>query len=106
VQAEHRTRIAALQNAFIDTSSSVNPQSPPSLLYRASQMQRLPPANWSRCLVLAARTPMAGVAPGTRRGELCTNFMGCFTCPNAVITPDPSTVARLLQARDHLRGCR
>ena len=48
--------------------------------------------------------PLAGVAPGTRRGELCTSFMGCFTCPNAIIAPDPATVARLLQARDHLRG--
>ncbi len=30
--------------------------------------------------------------------------MGCFTCPNAIITPDPASVARLLQARDHLRA--
>ena len=32
------------------------------------------------------------------------NFMGCFTCPNAIITPEPLIVARLLQARDHLRA--
>lgn len=50
------------------------------------------------------KDPLAGIAPGTHRGELCTNFMGCFTCPNAIITSDPSTVARLLQARDHLRA--
>jgi hypothetical protein len=30
--------------------------------------------------------------------------MGCFTCPNAVITPEPLTMARLLQAHDHLRA--
>lgn len=30
--------------------------------------------------------------------------MGCFTCPNAVIPPQPRTMARLLQARDHLRA--
>jgi hypothetical protein len=48
--------------------------------------------------------PLAGTAPGTRRGELCTHFMGCFTCPNAIITPDPATLARLLQAREHLRA--
>jgi hypothetical protein len=29
--------------------------------------------------------------------------MGCFTCPNAIITPDPRSVARLLQAGSHLR---
>jgi hypothetical protein len=48
--------------------------------------------------------PFAGTAPGTHRGELCTNFMGCFTCPNAVIASDPATLARLLQARDHLHA--
>jgi hypothetical protein len=50
------------------------------------------------------KDPLAGTAPGTRRGEICTNFMGCFTCPNAVIPPQPRTMARLLQARDHLRA--
>jgi len=50
------------------------------------------------------KDPFAGVAPGTRRGELCTNFLGCFTCPNAVITADAASLARLLQARDHLRA--
>jgi hypothetical protein len=49
------------------------------------------------------KDPLAGLAPGTRRGELCTSFLGCFTCPNAVITPDPASLARLLQARDHLQ---
>jgi hypothetical protein len=46
----------------------------------------------------------SGIAPGTRRGELCSNFLGCFTCPNAVITADAPSLARLLQARDHLRA--
>jgi hypothetical protein len=50
------------------------------------------------------KDPFAGVAPSTQRGELCTNFMGCFTCPNAIIPSDPGTVARLLQARDHLQA--
>jgi hypothetical protein len=50
------------------------------------------------------RDPVSGTAPGTHRGELCTHFLGCFTCPNAIITPDPLTLARLLQARDHLRA--
>ena len=48
--------------------------------------------------------PLAGTAPGTRSGELCMNFMGCFTSPNAIITPEPLIVARLLQARAHLRA--
>ena len=50
------------------------------------------------------KDPFAGVAPGTQRGNMCTHFMGCFTCPNAIIPSDPGTVARLLQARDHLQA--
>jgi len=50
------------------------------------------------------KDPFAGVAPGTRPGELCTHFLGCFTCPNAVVTGDPACLARLLQAREHLRA--
>jgi hypothetical protein len=50
------------------------------------------------------KDPFAGIAPGTRAGELCTHFLGCFTCPNAVITADPISIARLVQARDHLRA--
>jgi hypothetical protein len=48
--------------------------------------------------------PLAGIAPDTHQGELCTNFLGCFTCPNAIITADAASLARLLQARDHLRA--
>lgn len=48
------------------------------------------------------KDPLAGIAPGTRVGELCHHFLGCFTCPNAVITAEPTSLARLLEARDHL----
>ena len=50
------------------------------------------------------KDPLAGIAPGTRAGELCCNFLGCFTCPNAIITGDAASLARLSQARDHLLG--
>jgi hypothetical protein len=32
------------------------------------------------------------------------HYLGCFTCPNAVITTDTASLARLVQARDHLRS--
>ena len=35
---------------------------------------------------------------------MCTHCLGCFSCPNAVIPDDPRTLARLLQAREHLRS--
>ena len=43
--------------------------------------------------------PLSGIAPGQRKGQLCTAWLGCFTCPNAVIPLDPETLARLLRMR-------
>ncbi len=103
VQAQHRTRIAALQSAFIGHLEQR--RSPVTAAPAVAHEPRaaLPPGELVSMFGFGCTDPLAGTAPGTHRGELCTNFMGCFTCPNAIITPDPSTVARLLQARDHLR---
>lgn len=104
VQAQHRTRIAALQSAFIghieQRQSTVAAKPAVSLKPGAE----FPHGELVSMFGFGCTDPLAGTAPGTHRGELCTNFMGCFTCPNAIITPDPPTVARLLQARDHLRA--
>jgi hypothetical protein len=43
--------------------------------------------------------PLAGVGEGQKPGRLCTAWLGCFTCPNAVIPLDPDVLARLLSTR-------
>jgi len=43
--------------------------------------------------------PLAGVGEGQKPGQLCTAWLGCFTCPNAVIPLDPDVLARLLATR-------
>ena len=52
------------------------------------------------------RDPLAGVAPGQRRGRLCTAWLGCFTCPNAVIPREVGTLARILRTRQALAEAR
>ncbi|WP_180727388.1 hypothetical protein [Paraburkholderia largidicola] len=106
VEAQHRIRIAALQQAFIghivqvrSNSASERVSSKP-----ACNKSSVPTGEVVSMFGFNCTDPFAGVAAGTRPGELCTNFMGCFTCPNAIITPDPSTLARLIQARDHIRA--
>jgi hypothetical protein len=42
---------------------------------------------------------VAGVAKGQRKGELCTAWLGCFTCPNAVIPLEKDVLTRLLATR-------
>jgi hypothetical protein len=50
--------------------------------------------------------PLAGTGPGQRPGRLCTAWLGCFTCPNAVIPLEAETLARLLQTRGALTDSR
>jgi hypothetical protein len=108
VQTQNRSRIAILQHAFVGhiergVSSAVptKPHSPPR---RVRSSSTTPAAAAVSMFGFDCTDPMAGVAPGTRAGELCSSFLGCFTCPNAVISHDVRTLSRLLQARDHLRN--
>src|SRR5262249_59120752 len=50
--------------------------------------------------------PLAGIAPGQSKGKLCTAWLGCFTCPNAVIPLEIDTLARLIRMRDALSDAR
>lgn len=52
------------------------------------------------------RDPLAGVGPEQSPGRLCTAWLGCFTCPNAVIPLDEATLARLIATRDALVNAR
>jgi hypothetical protein len=108
VEAQNRVRVATLQSAFLGHVE--HPQDNDGLPNRTRSApssaccQPLPATAAVSMFGFDCKDPFAGVAPGTRRGELCTNFLGCFTCPNAVITADATSLARLLQARDHLRA--
>jgi hypothetical protein len=102
VQAKNRSRIADLQGAFLEHVEGR--LTPSQTKTRATPEPSIPSGRVVTMFGFDCKDPFAGVAPGTQRGELCTNFMGCFTCPNAIIPSDPSTVARLLQARDHLQA--
>ena len=50
--------------------------------------------------------PLSGIALGQRKGRLCTAWLGCFTCPNAVIPLEAETLARLLRVRAALAEAR
>jgi hypothetical protein len=106
VEAQNRVRIAALQQAFLGHVS--RPRSGGERIEgRRRPVQRrssvAPPRRPTVSMFgFDCKDPLAGIAPGTRRGQLCTNILGCFTCPNAIITGDTASLARLLQARDHL----
>jgi len=41
----------------------------------------------------SCKDPLAVIGLVTRKGDLCTNFLACLTCPNAIITHDARTSA-------------
>ena len=109
VEAQHRVRIAALQRAYLGHISRRQSAAEPEDVAapQASRLSSTPAAPQRPAVSMFGfdcKDPLAGIAPDTRVGELCTNFLGCFTCPNAIITADAASLARLLQARDHLRA--
>jgi hypothetical protein len=54
-------------------------------------------ASGFRCL-----DPMSGAAEGQKPGQICTAWLGCFTCPNAVIPLETAVLARLMRTKDAL----
>jgi hypothetical protein len=105
VQSLHRVRVAALQSAFLGHIEQplANGRKPHEPAAKHPAPRSTPPGTAVSMFGFNCKDPFAGIAPGARAGEVCTHFLGCFTCPNAVITAEPASLARLLQARDHLR---
>jgi hypothetical protein len=105
VESQHRMRVAALQSAFLGhLGGSLTEVGQVDAAEVRQAPGAVPPGTAVSMFGFNCKDPFAGVAPGSRAGELCGHFLGCFTCPNAVITAEPASIARLLQARDHLRA--
>lgn len=72
-----------------------------SHISRSSVSFRMRPDNISAS-GFVCRDPTEGVAPGQKPGSMCTAWLGCFTCPNAVIPTNADVLARLLAMREAL----
>ena len=104
IQENHRIRVADLQTAFVGHLKRGDLRKPKAAACGPPSEVAQHSAPVVSMFGFDCSDPYAGVAPGTQRGSLCANYMGCFTCPNAIITGEASRIARLLQARDHLRA--
>ncbi|WP_245482390.1 site-specific integrase [Mesorhizobium sp. M4A.F.Ca.ET.050.02.1.1] len=63
-------------------------------------------AEYATAAGFICKDPLAGIGEGQKSGRLCTAWLGCFTCPNAVIPLDPDVLTRLLSTRDALVAAR
>ena len=83
--------IGRLQARFVEMVRG-DAESPPG-------MEVLPDLRHATAAGFICSDPLAGVAEGQRKGELCTAWLGCFTCPNAVIPLNEDVLVRLLATR-------
>jgi hypothetical protein len=56
-------------------------------------------AKYATASGFVCRDPLSGIGENQKRGRLCTAWLGCFTCPNAVIPLEVNVLARLLRTR-------
>jgi len=105
IQAEQTAGLARLQGRFIQAVRSGS-----GLAKRDSQEVAAPEeeidARNATASGFVCSDPLSGIAPGQRKGRLCTAWLGCFTCPNAVIPLEADTLARLLRVRAALAEAR
>jgi hypothetical protein len=110
VHAQNQIRLATLQSALIkhlhDPRSTTSAGGSTTVAQdNVIPMQSTgPPEEAVSMFGFSCKDPLSGIAPGSRKGDLCTNFLACLTCPNAIITHDARTLSRLLQAHDHMRA--
>ena len=90
--------IGRLQARFVEMVRG-DAESPPG-------MEVLPDLRHATAAGFICSDPLAGVAEGQRKGELCTAWLGCFTCPNAVIPLNEDVLVRLLATRAALTDAR
>ena len=102
-RAEQAVTIARLQGRFVEAVRKGN-----GLDLRGKKVARssLADARNATASGFVCSDPLGGIAPGQRKGQLCTAWLGCFTCPNAVIPLEPDTLARLIRMRDALAEAR
>lgn len=103
IQAEQTAMLARLQGRFVEVvrAGGSNLQSTRDEAPEEELDTRNATASGFIC-----RDPLAGTAPGQRRGQLCTAWLGCFTCRNAVIPRGPETLAQILRVRTALTEAR
>ena len=99
VRDSHQKIIHNLQAYYIDEArAGLDAQNIKSL---SSEPTELKVEN-ATAAGFTCRDPLASEIPGQRKGVMCTAWLGCFTCPNAVIPISTDALVRLLSTKKAL----
>ncbi|MBU0537698.1 MAG: hypothetical protein KKG73_04585, partial [Gammaproteobacteria bacterium] len=96
LSVHHNNKIRKFQGLMIQTARKVI--SSDTSLNKKSQGRNAETLFGFQC-----KDPLAGLADGSRPGVTCPKFQQCSSCSGAiVVVDDPSNVARLISAAEHL----
>lgn len=98
--------LAQLQGAFVEWVRGDAAEVARTLKVPAAAAVDIAAGRNATAAGFVCRDPLAGVGPGQAPGRLCTAWLGCFTCPNAVIPLDLDVLARLVATRSALIAAR
>ena len=101
IQAEQTGMIARLQGRFVEAVRGGGVPAKQGGQQAAAPEEEINARN-ATASGFICRDPLSGIAPGQRKGKLCTFWLGCFTCRNAVIPREAETLARILRTRQAL----
>ncbi|MGA7409606.1 MAG: hypothetical protein WBW33_03915, partial [Bryobacteraceae bacterium] len=107
VRATQRQELARLQARFVSWVRDATPSSVmQELAVSTEEAVRILSGENATATGFTCRDPMAGMGPSQKKGRLCSAWLGCFTCPNAVIPLEEEALARLIATRDALNEAR
>jgi hypothetical protein len=99
VRDSHQKIIHNLQAYYIDEArAGVDAQNIKSLSSEPTELR----VENATAAGFTCRDPLASNIPGQRKGVMCTAWLGCFTCPNAVIPISTDALVRLLSTKKAL----
>lgn len=105
VRAAQAVELGRLQARFVEVVRSGSLDERPTRKNSRGSAPRIDTRN-ATASGFECADPLAGIAPGQKAGQPCTAWLGCFTCPNAVIPLEADTLAQLLQMRAALSGAK
>lgn len=98
LSVHHQQKIRQFQGMMIHAAGQLRSRASSALSVKKGQGKSAETLFGFRC-----KDPLAGVADGSRPGVACPKFQQCSGCSGAlVVVDDPSNVARLISAADHL----
>jgi hypothetical protein len=111
IRQRYSKRIATLQGKLFDwirTKGKLDPRVIANGIKDLAfeQVETMANGKTATTAGFVCKNPLNSPQDGESKGKLCSSWLGCFSCDNAIIIRDAETLARLLQLESQLIDAR